>query len=55
MSDYTPPSPLGNDLRSFARQVPATLRAHAERMAVLADELAEELARAQQESKQTDL
>lgn len=47
----TPPSPLGNDLRAFARVVPATLRAHAERMAVQADELAADLARAQQEAK----
>lgn len=49
MSDNAPPSPLGDDLRSFARQVPATLRAHAERMAVQADELAADLARAEAE------
>jgi hypothetical protein len=41
-----PASPLGDDLRKFARVVPATLRAHAERFAVEADELTEELAQA---------
>lgn len=41
----SPASHLGDDLRAYARVVPATLRAHAERLAVEADRLAEELAR----------
>lgn len=53
MSEHTPPSQLGNDLRALARHIPATLRAHAERMAVQADELTAELERAEAESKRT--
>lgn len=47
-----PRSELGDDLREFARYVPATLRAHAERMAVQADELADDLRRARAELDQ---
>jgi hypothetical protein len=39
--------PLGDDLRELARYIPATLRAHAERLAVRADELELDLRRAQ--------
>ncbi|GAA4707537.1 hypothetical protein APR04_003816 [Promicromonospora umidemergens] len=49
MSDNPAASHLGDEMRAYARVVPATLRAHAERLAVQADSLAEELARARSE------